>query len=84
VTARVRAAASGAFTEKPKGRIRIFFERKKGKHWKPFSRYTKGVSRTARLLYTARKPGLWRVYARLAVDAPYRNVRTRAYVFRLR
>ena len=82
VVARARAAASG-FSEKPRGRWRIFFERRDGKRWKPVSHYTKGISRTARIAYLAKKPGTWRVYARLVVDAPYRNARTPSYVFRL-
>jgi hypothetical protein len=83
VTARAKPA-TGSLGDKPVGRWRILFDRRAGKRWKPVSHYTKGVSRTARVAYTAKKPGTWRVYAVLQVQAPYKTVKTRAYVFHLR
>ena len=83
IVGRVRKALDGG-SEEPRGRLRIFVERfKKGK-FRPFSRYTKGISRTARINYTARKGGRFRVWARYAAEAPYKHQRTKKLVFRLR
>ncbi|HVL96604.1 MAG TPA: hypothetical protein VM266_12155, partial [Solirubrobacteraceae bacterium] len=82
VSARVQRALD--FPEDPKGRLRIFFERRTGGRWKPYSRFTKGISKPVRLTYAARRPGKWRVWGRLAVDAPYKALRTKKYVFKLR
>jgi hypothetical protein len=84
VAARVLKAVSSSVSEKPRGRMRIFFERKVGGRWKPTSRFTKGIARKIRISYRAKKPGTWRVWARLGVDAPYKNARTRYFVFKLR
>jgi hypothetical protein len=83
VDARILRAVTGDFTEKPRGRMQIFFERKVGKKWKRYSRYTKGIAKRIKLPYSPKKPGTWRVWGRTALDAPYKNVRTKYLVFKL-
>lgn len=82
VNARLLRALTGEFTEAPRGRLRIFFEYRRGGKWRRYSRYTKGISRRVVLNYAPRKPGRWRVYARTTLDAPYKNLRTKTYTFR--
>lgn len=84
VRARVLRALTGNFTEQPRGRLRIFFDRKAGRKWKRTSRYTKGIATPIKLKYKPRRGGTWRVRGKLALDAPYKNARTKAYVFRMR
>ena len=76
VRARVRRALTGEFTEQPRGRLIVHFDQRRGKRWKPVSRFTKGISRPIRLTYTARSGGRWRVWGELKVDPPYRRART--------
>lgn len=83
INARVLKALTGDFTEQPKGRMQIFVERNVGRKWKPTSRFTKGIAKKIVINYKAKKPGKWRVYGRLAVDAPYKNVRTKHFQFKL-
>ena len=78
------AAPAGSRAFKPKGRMRIFFEYKKGKRWVPFSRYTKGVSKTIRITHRIRRPGTWRMYMRYAAQPPYKVFRTKPVVWRIR
>lgn len=82
IRARVLRALTGDFTEPPRGRLRIFFDRKAGRSWKRVSRYTKGISKPIRLTYTPRQAGLWRVRAKLSLDAPYKNSRTKPILLR--
>ena len=81
VNARVRRAITGEFTEQPRGRLIVHFDQRRGKRWKPVSRYTKGISKPIRLTYSPSRRGKWRVWARLGVDAPYKSVRTKKYIF---
>lgn len=84
VRARVLPADGGDFTEAPRGRLKIFFDRKAGRKWKRTSRYTKGISRPIKLKYKPRRRGTWRVRAKLVLDAPYKNARAKPYAFRMR
>lgn len=81
ITARV-TAPKGAL-EKPKGRVRIFVERKSGRRWKPISRYTKGISRRIAISYKARTPGRWRVRARFNASKPYKSAVAKTFTFKL-
>ena len=83
INARVLRALAGDFTEQPKGRMQIFFQRKKGSKWIQTSRYTKGIGKKIALTYKAKKPGKWRVFGKLAVDAPYKNTKTKTFQFKL-
>jgi len=83
VSARVLKAITGDFTEEPKGRMVIFFQRKKGSKWIQTSKYTKGIGKKISLRYKAKKPGKWRVFGVLAVDAPYKNTKTKFFQFKL-
>lgn len=84
VTARVLRALTGEFTEVPRGRLVIRFDRRARGRWKPTSRFTKGIAKPIRLVYSARRPGLWRVRGELVAEPPYRRQRTQALRFRLR
>lgn len=65
-----RVRAPGALV-KPKGKVRMFVERRRGSRWKPVSRYSKGVARPFRLRLAVRKPGTWRVRAVYQAQAPF-------------
>ena len=80
VRARVRRATTGEFTEQPRGRLIVHFDQRRGKRWKPVSRFTKGISKPIRMTYTARAGGRWRVWGELRVDPPYRRARTKPVV----
>lgn len=67
---------------KPKGRVRMYFAIKRGRHWKVYSRYTKGIRRPFSMRVRLRKPGTWRAWARYAAKPPYRSIRTRPKTFR--
>ena len=82
IVARLGAPTPGG--AKPRGRLRIFFEYKKGKTWKPFSRYTKGVAKTIRLKHRFKRAGTWRMYMRYAAQAPYKNYRTKPIVWKVK
>jgi hypothetical protein len=83
INARVLRALTGDFTEDPKGRLQIFFDRKKGSKWIQTSRFTKGIGKKIAFTYKAKKPGTWRVRAQLAVDAPYKNTKLKPKQFKL-
>ena len=59
---------------KPKGRVRMFLDIRRGKGWKPYSRYTKGVARSFRFSVRVKKAGMWRVRARYLAERPHRDV----------
>jgi hypothetical protein len=83
INARVLRALTGDFTEEPKGRLIIFFQRKTGSKWKQTSKYTKGIGKKIALNYKAKKPGRWRVFGQLKVDGPYKNSKTKVFTFKL-
>ena len=70
LSGRVRAPGSPV---KPKGKVRMFVEVKRGSRWKPFSRYSKGVARSFKLRFEIRKPGTWRVRYRYEALAPFKS-----------
>lgn len=78
-----RISAPAGAGEKPKGRVRIFIERKDGKRWKSVSRFTKGISRSFKINYKAKKAGTWRVRARFNAKKPYKSSVTKTFVFKL-
>lgn len=70
-------------TEKPRGKIRVFVQRKKGSRWIDVSRYTKGVSRGFRQTITLKGRGRFRIFARYAALKPYKPLRTKYYTFKV-
>ena len=76
VRLRGRVTAPGS-PIRPKGRVRFFLETKRGKRWKPFSRYTKGVARPYNFTVPIKKPGIWRVRVKFVGQKPFGNTRTR-------
>lgn len=83
VRARVQRALTGEFTEPPRGRLVIHFDRRVGRRWKPVSRFTKGIAKPIRMTYSAGRAGTWRVRGVLKLDPPYRRGRTKAVRVRL-
>ena len=75
VRLRGRVTAPGSPIE-PKGRVRFFLEVKRGRRWRPFSRYTKGVARPYNFTIPIRKPGVWRVRVKFVGEKPFGNTRT--------
>jgi hypothetical protein len=84
VTGRVLRALAGDFTEEPNGGVRIVFEWKRKKKFVQMYRTQKNVSRPIRVTFKPTRPGTWRVRGILRVDAPYKNVRTKKYVVKVR
>lgn len=81
ISARLGAPADGTFAEHPHGRLVLRMERKGGRR----SKVRKGIG-TGKVRYvsTPREKGLWRVFAVLDADAPYKRTRTKVFSFRVR
>ena len=81
ISARVGAPGDGSFAEHPHGRLVLRMERRGGRR----SKVRKGIgSGRVRYVSTPREKGLWRVYAVLDADAPYRKSKTKVFSFRVR
>ncbi len=81
ISARVGAPAGGSFSEHPHGRLVLRMEKRGGRK----SRVRKGIgSGRVRYVSTPRDKGLWRVYAVLDADAPYKQSKTKVFTFRVR
>jgi len=61
---------------RPKGRVRFFLEVRRGRRWKPFSRYTKGVARPYSFTIPIKKPGTWRIRVKFVGQKPFANSKT--------
>jgi cellulase (glycosyl hydrolase family 5) len=84
VTARVLGAASGDFTEKPRGGMRLTYEWKRGKKFVLMYRTQKGASKTIRHTFKTTRPGTWRVRPQLVLKGPYKNIKIKPVVFKIR
>jgi hypothetical protein len=82
ISSRTRAAVGAA--EKPRGRLYVFIDRKVGKKWKRSGRLSKSIKRSTRVTYVPRSKGTWRIHGKLRLDAPYKNVRTKYFVIKVR
>ncbi len=72
ITGRVSAPGSPV---KPRGRVRVFLDIRRGKIWRKYSSYNKSVRRPFAFTARVRRPGRWRVRAVYVAKAPFRSVR---------
>jgi hypothetical protein len=71
-------------TEKPRGKMRIFVQIKKGKRYKTVSRYTKGIAKPFNFTIKLKKKGTYRIYARYAAQKPYKAQRTKPVTIKVK
>ena len=84
VRARVLRALTGDFTENPRGGMRLIYEWKRKKKFVLMYRTQKGVSKPIKHTFKTTRPGTWRVRAVLLLKGPYKNVKVKKYVFKIR
>jgi hypothetical protein len=67
---------------KPRGRVHIFFEYRKGGRWVQYSHYNKSIKSAFRFTAPLRKRGTWRIHARFVAEKPYAPVKTKYFATR--
>jgi len=84
VTGRILGAATGDFTEKPKGGLRVFFEWKRKKKFVEMYRTAKGSTKPIKFTWKATRPGTWRVRPKLNLAGPYKNIKVKSFTFKVK
>ncbi len=67
---------------KPRGRVQIFFEYRKGGRWVQYSYFNKSIKSAFRFTAPLRKRGAWRIHARFVAEKPYAPVKTKYFATR--
>jgi hypothetical protein len=83
-TVQLFGRVSAASTEliKPRGRVHIFFEYRKGGRWVQYSYYNKSIKSAFRFTAPLRKRGTWRIHARFVAEKPYSAVKSKYFATR--